>query len=302
MKDEKRIYTVFGVTGNIGKPLAKLLLEKKYIVRAVGRDPKKLSELKKMGAEIYSAGWNHVKEMTEIMEGSTGIMTIFPPSYTADNYDKVQEELGAMYVEAIQKSKVKYVVNISSIGADLEKNAGVLNTLHRNEERLNKIPNVNLVQLRPPFFMQNLYWVMHEIEANGTFTWPLKADVPYSYVSTDDIGGKVFDLLEKLKFKNKSNIELFAPQQWTHNQVAEVIGKALGREVRYVKCSYEEALNGMVGSGFMKESAARGVIGLYRAYNENLIKYHQKPTKEWTCETTLKDFVSRLFRKKNNVA
>lgn len=57
---------------------------------------------------------------------------------------------------AIQKSGVPHVVDLGSIGAQPSDGAGPINGLHDNEQRLNGLKGVNVLHLRPTYFLENL--------------------------------------------------------------------------------------------------------------------------------------------------
>ena len=64
-------------------------------------------------------------------------------------------QVAESYAEALQASNVKYVVNLSSIGADVGNGVGPVDGLHYFEELLNAIPGLNIRHLSPSYFYSN---------------------------------------------------------------------------------------------------------------------------------------------------
>ena len=64
-------------------------------------------------------------------------------------------QVAESYAEALQDSNVKYVVNLSSVGADVGKGVGPVDGLHYFEKLLNAIPGLNIRHLRPSYFYSN---------------------------------------------------------------------------------------------------------------------------------------------------
>lgn len=65
-------------------------------------------------------------------------------------------ELSENYKIAVEKSGVKNIVNLSSVGVDNE-NAGFLYTGHFAEDAPNSLEGVNVAHIRPVGFYNNLF-------------------------------------------------------------------------------------------------------------------------------------------------
>lgn len=58
----QQTYTIVGATGRIGSIIAEHLIKKGHQVRALGRDQKKLEQLKKIGAETFCVDSFEIKK------------------------------------------------------------------------------------------------------------------------------------------------------------------------------------------------------------------------------------------------
>ena len=189
-----------GATGHIGHYLTEELLKKGHTVRALGRDPHKLEVLKSKGAEVHSGDSTDSAYLLKAFKGCDAIFSFLPPDYDATDMEVHRDEIGKAIALAIFKAKTTHVINLSSVGADLPSGTGPIKALHRQEERLNAIENLNVLHFRANFFMENLLWSLPTIKSSGFIATHLKKDLPIPMVATHDIGVKIAELLDALKF------------------------------------------------------------------------------------------------------
>jgi len=286
----KRTYAVLGATGHIGHVLTEKLLEKGHVVRALGRDEKKLAALKAKGAQISSPAVDNASALTEAFKGADGVFVLIPPSYSVDDFSKFQDHTGEAIVQAISNSGVKYVVHLSSIGAELPSGTGPIAGLYRQEQRLNKLSGVNIVHLRPSAFMENEYFALPIIKAQGFNGSANPADIPLPRVATQDIGEKAAELLDQLNFTGHEAFDFTGPKEYSQKEMTAALGKAIGKpDLAYVQFSLEDAKKGMLGSG-MKPGFVDLFIEMYKAGGEGKLHPNQTLTTEHRGKTTAEEF------------
>src|SRR3989338_7327109 len=149
---------VTGATGNIGKRLAESLLAKGKKVRAVARTEKNLKALKDKGADIFPASVEDGAAMGKALQGAQAVFMMVPPNFAAPDFRAYQNRVIEAVAGAIRQNGVKHVVFLSSVGAHLSEKNGPIQGLNDAEKRLNGLEGVNVVNLRPGFFMENLYF------------------------------------------------------------------------------------------------------------------------------------------------
>jgi len=268
----KRVIAVLGATGHIGTVLTEELLRKGHEVRAVGRDQAKLSALAAKGAQAKTAAFDDAAALTDAFRGAEAAFTMIPPSYGEENFSAWQDRAGQAIVDAVKKSGLKNVVDLSSVGAQHPSGTGPIAGLHRQEKRLEGVPGLNVLHLRASYFMENHYWAIPTIKAANISGSPIEVDLVFSQVATADIGRKAADLLDRLDFKGRRVLEFGGPKELTMVQATKVLGLAIGKPgLRYVEFPYEEAEKAMTGSG-MKPATARLMVEMYRGFNEGLVK------------------------------
>jgi uncharacterized protein YbjT (DUF2867 family) len=204
-------------------------------------------------------------------EGAAAVFGFIPPAYEAEDFAAYQDRVGEAIVTAVKRAKITHVVNLSSIGAQLPKGTGPIAGLHRQEQRLNAVPGLAVLHLRPAYFMENQLWSIPTIKQHGVNGSPMRGDLAIEMVATRDIGAKAAELLEALAFRGPSALEFAGPRAVTLREATAILGKAIERpDLQYVQFPYEEAEQAMLGMG-MKSSIVKLMIEMQRAFNENRV-------------------------------
>ena len=160
-----RLFAIMGATGYIGQVLTVELLRRGNKVRAIGRNEDKLDALKALGAETAFVDFDKAKALSSAFIGATAVFSFIPPGYFAD-FGVYQDKIGDAIVDALKIAKTKYVLNQSSIGANLDSKTGPILSYNRLEKHMGTLTDVNIVHLRPSYFMENLQWSIPCIKSN----------------------------------------------------------------------------------------------------------------------------------------
>jgi len=284
----KRVIAVVGATGHIGTVLTEELLRKGHEVRALGRDKTKLAALSSKGAKTMAPAFDDAAALAEAFKGADAAFTLIAPSFGEENFSAWQDRSGEALSGAVSQAKLKYVVDLSSVGAQHPSGTGPIAGLHRQEKRLEKLSGVNLLHLRAAYFMENHYWSIPTIKSAGINGSPLKPDLSFSQVATADIGRKAAERLDALDFKGRVVMEFGGPRELSLKEATAILGRAIGKpDLAYVQFPYEDAEKAMVGSG-MKASVAKLMVEMYRGFNEGFCK-PETPIKDRGA-ITIEDF------------
>src|SRR4029077_4724708 len=133
------LYVITGATGHIGHLIAEKLLAQNKKVRAIGRDASKLKLLENKGAEVFVGNVEKADDMTRAFQGAKAVFLMIPPDYKAEDFRQYQNRVSETYEKALKATGVRYVVNLSSLGAHRPDKLGPINGLHDHEQRLNKM-------------------------------------------------------------------------------------------------------------------------------------------------------------------
>src|SRR5258708_6434785 len=129
------MYVILGATGNIGSIISNTLLAKGEKVRVVGRSSSKLQPFVERGAVPFPADVRDAAALSKAFSGARAAFLMVPPDPTAQDYRAQQEQTSDALASAVQESGLKYAVNLSSIGAQVESGAGPISGLHSAEKK-----------------------------------------------------------------------------------------------------------------------------------------------------------------------
>ena len=281
---------VTAATGHIGRELALRLLEKGRKVRVIGRSAERLAALKSKGAEAFVGGLETAEEAARAFDGAKAAFLLIPPNVKAPDVGAWQRTIGTALAEGAAKAKVGWLVNLSSVGAHLSGGNGVVLGLHEQEERLNKLKGVNVLHLRPGYFMENHLGSVGMIKQMGIIGGALGPDTALAQIATRDIAAAAAEALLKLDFKAVSVLELLGPRDVTMSEAASVFGRAIGKpDLKYVQFPFADAEKAMVGMG-LSPSYVKGILEMVKGFNEGKVAPTQKRSAKTATPTTLEEF------------
>ncbi len=284
------MYVIIGATGNTGKEIAHALLAAGKKVRVIGRDADKLKAFTEKGAEAAVGSADDAAFLTKAFAGATAVYGMLPPNLQAEDMRAHQNKTAKAITEAVQKAGVKYFVTLSSVGAHLAKDAGVVQGLYDFEQMLNKLSGVNVLHLRPTYFMENLFWQIGTVKQMNIVGTPINGDMKFPMIATKDIAVVATDRLIKLDFTGHSHQYLLGSRDVSYREVTTILGKAIGKEaLPYVQFPYEDARGAMVGMG-MSPSVADAFIVFQKSLNAGNIAEDAKRDAKSTTPTTIEEF------------
>jgi uncharacterized protein YbjT (DUF2867 family) len=289
------MYVITGATGHTGSIIAEKLLGAGKKVRVVGRDAKRLERLRKLGADIFVADLKDATALTQAFSGSQAVYVMIPPDISSLDVRASQERISGALSAAIEKSGVPHAVLLSSYGADKSQGTGPVVGLHTFEKKLSTISGLNALFLRAGYFMENLLPQVGVIQAFGIVAGPVRADLPLPMIATKDIGEYAADALLELKFKGMASQELLGNRDVSYNEVATVIGAAIGRPgLSYQQMPGAQLKPALTGMG-MSSNMADLLLEMADALNSGHMKALEPRTAANTTPTTLESFVASQF-------
>lgn len=246
---------VTGSLGNISRPLAEKLLAAGNAVTVVSSNPEKTSLIEAMGATAAIGSVEDKAFLTKTFEGADVVYAMAPPNFGASDYKKYLAGIGENYAYAIRKAGVKYVVNLSSVGAHMPEGCGPVSGLHSIENELNNLEGVNVLHLRPGFFYTNFLSNAGMVKHMGFIGGNYGEGTKLILVHPEDIAEVAADEIQNLSFRGKQ-IRYIASDEKTTDEVAAVFGQAIGKpDLRWVNFKDEESLAGMIQAGLPEEIA-----------------------------------------------
>lgn len=288
------MYAITGATGHIGHRITELLLEHGEQVRVIGRTAETLQPWVKQGAKAFTGTLEDVSFLARAFQGADGVFAMIPPNMQTPDFRAYQNRVGTAIAEALKAARVKYVVNLSSVGAHLDRGNGPVAGLYDQEQRLNKMPTVSVVHLRPAFFMENLMMNIGLIRDKGINGTPLRADLKFPMIATRDIARAAANYLMAGRVSGKVVQELFGQRDLSMQEATAILGRAIGKPgLAYVQFPYDEAGKAMIGMG-LSPDLVRLFIEMYRGFNEGTILRGMARTPQNTTETSFEAFAAEF--------
>jgi uncharacterized protein YbjT (DUF2867 family) len=209
---------VTGATGNVGKELIPQLLDAGEEVRVLVRDPRKVVHL---GGSVERAmgDLDNPDTLRAAMRGIDQLFFVTPDTRQVVNLLEVAKQAG-----------VKHVVKQSTIEADRSLGPG---KWHREQEELIKAAGFAWTILRPTMMMVNaIEWWAATIKSQSAVYFP-GGKGKVSPVDPRDIAAVACTALTRPGHEGQT-YELTGPEALTIGDMAQILGKVLGKRIRYV--------------------------------------------------------------------
>jgi len=286
---------ITGGTGNSGRAAVEVLLAKGEKIRVIGRDQAKLQPLASRGAETFTGNADDAEAMAAAFKGADAVYLLLPPNMQIENFRAYQDRVSDAYAAAIKASGVKHVVTLSSLGAQHPQKTGPIVGLHNLEKKLNAIPGLNVLHLRPAAFLENLLASIQPLRTMGTLPGPAAADRPAPQIAARDIGTYAAGRLAARDFSGSSVQELLGQRDYTMREAAAIIGQAIGKpNLGYMQVPLPMLEGALVQMGFPKPFAAL-MIEMFKGQDAGLCDPQEPRSGKNTTPTTLEWFAKEIF-------
>lgn len=249
-------YVITGSIGHISKPVVAQLVAANHHVTVITSNAERVADIEALGATAKVGSVEDAAFITSVFAGADAVYLMIPPIWKTDNWYGHQQAVANNYVTAIKANNVKYVVQLSSIGAHMRKGAGPINGLGYLEEQLLGLQDVNTIALRPSYFFYNLLNQIGLVKQAGIFGSNFGGgDEKLVLVDTSDIAAVAAEKLLNLSFAGFTT-QYIASDEVTTDEIAQVLGEAIGKPgTPWVTFTDEQSLQGMLGAGLDAEIA-----------------------------------------------
>jgi uncharacterized protein YbjT (DUF2867 family) len=284
-------YVILGASGNTGSIIADFLLSKGEKVRVVGRDVGRLQRFVAKGAEAFTSDLSDAAALTKAFSGARAAYLLLPPL----NSREEQERQSDAIAKAAKDSGLRYALHLSSYGAHVSTGTGPVTGLHTSEQKLNAIPGLNVLHLRPGYFMENNLAAIGMIRGMGIFGHALLPDLKLPMIATRDVGDYGAQRLLDLDFSGKQTRELLGQRDLSMAEATAVIARGIGKpELRYQQFTYDQLQQALVQAGFSPKKAAV-YIEMFTAVNAGVLAAKEPRSSANTTSTSFEQFVQDVF-------
>lgn len=290
------MYVITGATGHTGHPLTLALLNAGKQVRIISRDAEKAKDLTAAGAELVLGSSTDPETLKKAFQGAKAVYAMIPPQMVAEDFYGYQQQTADAIASAIESNNVPYAVTLSSIGAHLPQGAGVVQGLHYFENRLNQIEGLNVLHLRPGYFMENTLGMAQYAKMFGFIGSPVSPTIPIPMIATQDIANYAAKRLNSLDFNGKSHQYLLGNRDVTYQEAAKVYGSVVGKpKMPYVTVPTADMRKSMINEWGMSESATDKMLEFMDCLNEGKILEDVNRDAEATTPTRVEEF-AQVFK------
>ena len=220
---------VTGGTGAVGSELLRLLSQAGVATRALTRNPKKAPTLP--GITWVGGDLAKPETLTPAFEGAQKLFLL-----TSYYEDMVTLQHNA--IAAARAAGVTHVVKVSAFAASDHSRAPIGRWHYQVEKELEE-SGLGWTILRPHHFMQNLLAQAEYIIKDGV-VYSASGDGKIPYIDPRDIAAVAFVTLTQPGHLGKKYV-LTGGEAISYRQAAEIIGATIGKPVRFVDESPEQA-------------------------------------------------------------
>ena len=281
-----------GSLGNIGKPLTQELVQKGHQVTVISSNLEKITSIENLGAIAAIGSLDDEGFLTETFTGADVVYTMFPPNYFAEvDIREYYRKTGIVYKQALKKSGVKRVINLSSYGAHLDKGTGIILGSHYVEQILNELSDVEITHIRPTYFYYNLLNLIDMIKNSGMIFASYGGEKSFEMVSPIDIADAIVNEIEIPSTHRK--VRYVSSDELSGNEIASILGTAIGKpDLNWIVVSDDETRKGFLDSGF-PELLSNNYVEMFSSLNSGKLAEDYKLNKPTVLgKVKFSDFVN----------
>jgi uncharacterized protein YbjT (DUF2867 family) len=290
MADSGKIL-VTGATGNVGSAVLDILGTTDTNLRALAHDESSARSLKDRGVEAVVGDFLEPETLVPALQGVSTVLLITP----------IHPEQVAQASNVINAAKDSgndpRIVRLSVHQASQEAPSRNSRQHAQIEDEL-RSSGLPYTLLRPTTFMQNTLATARTVASEGRIYQPFK-DGKLGMIDARDIGEVAAKVLTEEGHEGKV-YTLTGPAAISFYEVAEALSEVLGKEVRYVNISLEDAKRAMLNMG-LSEWRADVLVEYAKAHSEGYSNFTTEDVEQLTGHraTSYKEFATdfeRVFR------
>jgi NAD(P)H dehydrogenase (quinone) len=289
------MFTVMGITGNVGGAVAKNLLAAGKTVRGVVRNPEKAKAWADRGVELVPSAYDDAVGLAKAFAGAEGVFAMIPPDFAPAPGFPDQKRTIAAIRAALEQAKPAKAVFLSSIGSEQPHGLGLITATHLMEQEMRTL-DLPVAYLRAGSFMENWLGALDHIRATGEmpfFYAPLERKFPL--VASQDIGMAGAKVLQE-SWTGERVIEVDGPKGGTDlYETATAFGKALGRQVKAVQLP-EVAWQNVLETIGMPADRTGLYIEMVKSFNSGWIHFGNPGAEIFNGPTTIQAFAHESIK------
>jgi uncharacterized protein YbjT (DUF2867 family) len=285
-------YVITGSVGHISKPVIEGLVKSGKNVNVVTSSNERQAEIEHLGAKALVGSVEDGSFVLNAFKGADAVYTMTPPNWQTSDWRAFQNVVARNYAQAISANKVKHVVNLSSIGADVGNGVGPVDGDYDFEQMLNRIPGLHIKHLRPAYFFSNLLAQIPMIKQAGFMGSNFGEGEKLFLVHSKDVAATALDELTRLDFTGNS-VKYIIGDERSGKEIADVLGNAINKPLNWVVFSDEQEKAGLLDAG-LPETHAQGYTQMGKSIRQGIMQRDARRTQFTFAPTKLEEFAKEF--------
>jgi uncharacterized protein YbjT (DUF2867 family) len=285
-------YVISGSVGHISKLIISGLVKSGNAVSVITSNKDRVKEIASLGAKALVGSLSDATFLTTVLKGADAVYTMIPPMWQTTDWRASQLEVAKSFESALKANGIKYVVNLSSMGAHEPNGIGPVSGLYDFEQLLNKIPGLNVKHLRPSFFFYNFLAQIGLIKQAGIMGGNYGTSEKVFLVHVNDITKAALEELSSLNFYG-SGVRYIIGDERSGQEIANVLGKAIGRELNWVEFTDEQQQQGLQSAG-LAEPIVNGYVEMGNALRNGIMQADARKNKPALSAIKLEEFAKEF--------
>ena len=229
---------ITGSLGNISKPLATQLIASGHEITIISSKPDKQQAIEKLGAKAAIGRLEDASFLKSTFTGADAVYCMIPFDLTATDQNAYFQKIGNNYVQAINQTGVQKVVLLTGWAAGITGSFEASQLAHQ-------LSHVAFTELRPSVFYSNFYAYIPIIKQQGAIEGNYGGNDRIAVVAPEDIAAAAAE--ELTGSFNGNRVRYVASEELTCNEVASILGKAIGKpDLHWVIIPHEALRNGLL--------------------------------------------------------
>jgi uncharacterized protein YbjT (DUF2867 family) len=289
---------ITGSLGHIGKPLTQALVSKNHSVTVVSSNAERQKEIEAIGAKAAIGKMQDVNFLTNTFRDAdiAYCMESLGHGFFFDHNLDISGaivEIASNYKRAIQRSGVKKVIHLSSVGAHRDTGIGMLNFHYKVEQILGQLPDGIFIKfMRPVGFYYNMFAFIQSIKTQGVIIQNYGGDEKEPWVSPSDIAAVIAEEMEK-PF-NGREVRYIASDEFSPNEVAKILGEVIGKpDLKWLTIPDDQMISSLLAAG-MSAQAASGIVEMNAGRRSGVLYEDYSRNKPMLGKIKLKDFAKQF--------
>ncbi|SEA01864.1 Uncharacterized conserved protein YbjT, contains NAD(P)-binding and DUF2867 domains [Arachidicoccus rhizosphaerae] len=287
-----------GSLGHITRPLATSLIKQQQEVTIISSNPEKQNQIESIGATAALGKIEDLEFLTRTFTGADILYAMVAmPGFKLSKDELLDRtrQIATNYITAIQRTGIKKVVFLSTVGADKASGNGILEYGYLIEQIYHQLPfDVDFKIMRPVGFYYNLLGFIPLIKEKGIIASNYGGETKKPWVSPYDIADTVASALLS-PFAGRT-VQYIASEEISCQQIADMLGAAIGvPDLKWITIPDEQMVQNLTQNG-LPESIARGFTEMQSSMREGRMYedyYRHRPA---LGKVKLRDYLPEFTR------